>query len=71
VQVPVRLVRREEGRVLLEGTLQQGEQVVVEGVQRLREGAAVEALNTAATAPASRPASAAAAAGHMPRPAAP
>jgi membrane fusion protein, multidrug efflux system len=71
VQVPVRLVRREEGRVLLEGTLQQGEQVVVEGVQRLCEGAAVEALNTAATAPASRPASAAAAAGHMPRPAAP
>ncbi|MEJ7928360.1 efflux RND transporter periplasmic adaptor subunit [Ramlibacter sp. AN1015] len=37
-QVPVRSVRRVEGRVLVEGALEPGEQVVVEGVQRLRPG---------------------------------
>ena len=45
LQVPVRSVRREDGRVLVEGALQPGEQVVVEGVQRLRVGVAVQALN--------------------------
>jgi multidrug efflux system membrane fusion protein len=33
--------------VLLEGELKAGEQVVVEGVQRLREGVAVRVLNAA------------------------
>ncbi len=58
VQVPVRSVRREEGRVLVEGALQLGESVVVEGVQRLRAGVAVQALNTQAPAAASVAASA-------------
>ncbi len=44
-QVPVRSVRREDRRVLVEGALQPGEQVVVEGVQRLRAGARVQVLN--------------------------
>lgn len=47
VQVPVRSVRREAGLVLLEDALKTGEQVVVEGVQRLREGVAVQVLNAA------------------------
>ncbi len=45
VQVPARSVRREAGLVLLEGAVQPGEQVVVEGVQRLRAGVAVQVLN--------------------------
>ncbi len=40
-QVPVQLVRRLEGTVLIDGALQPGEPVVVEGVQRLRPGRAV------------------------------
>ena len=41
VQVPVRTVRREADRVLVEGALRAGEPVVIEGVQRLRAGRAV------------------------------
>lgn len=37
-RVPVRLVRRRAGRVLVDGPLVPGDPVVVEGVQRLREG---------------------------------
>lgn len=44
-QVPVRPVRRANGRVLVEGTLVAGQPVVVEGVQRLREGRGVQAVN--------------------------
>lgn len=36
VQVPVRPVRRSDGRVLIDSALKAGETVVVEGVQRLR-----------------------------------
>ena len=39
--VPVQAVRRAEGRVLVDGPLRSGETVVVEGVQRLRDGRAV------------------------------
>lgn len=38
VQVPVRTIRREADRVLVEGALRTGEPVVIEGVQRLRAG---------------------------------
>lgn len=51
-RVPVRAVRRNAGQVLLEGPLAAGEQVVVEGVQRLREGAPVRVLNPKPVGPA-------------------
>lgn len=57
-QVLVRSVRRVDERVLLDGPLPVGAQVVVEGVQRLREGRAVAAVNPVA-APAPVPAAAA------------
>jgi RND family efflux transporter MFP subunit len=44
VQVPVQLVRRREGTVLVDGALRAGEPVVVEGVQRLRPGRAVQVV---------------------------
>jgi RND family efflux transporter MFP subunit len=44
VRVPVRMVRRLQARVLLDGELRAGETVVVEGVQRLRDGRAVEVI---------------------------
>ncbi|MEC9345569.1 MAG: efflux RND transporter periplasmic adaptor subunit [Pseudomonadota bacterium] len=43
-KVPVRLVTRRNGLALLEGALVPGDQVVVEGVQRLRPGRAVRRL---------------------------
>jgi RND family efflux transporter MFP subunit len=47
VQVAVRPVRRAAGRVLLDGALAAGETVVVEGVQRLREGRSVRVVGNA------------------------
>ena len=47
-RVPVRLVRRRAGQVLVEGALAPGTMVVVEGVQRLREGRAVRILGSQA-----------------------
>lgn len=44
VAVPTRVVRRTGGLVLIEGALQRGEPVVVEGVQRLRAGRAVRVV---------------------------
>lgn len=44
VRVPVRTIRRVEGAVVVEGDLQPGDAVVVEGVQRLRPGRPVQAL---------------------------
>ena len=41
VRVPVNLVQRKQGKVLVESTLSEGDLVVVEGLQRLREGSAV------------------------------
>ena len=49
-QVLVRSVRRIDERVLLDGPLPVGTPVVVEGVQRLRAGRAVAAVNYAPTA---------------------
>lgn len=50
-QVLVRSVRRLDERVLLEGPLPVGAPVVVEGVQRLREGRVVAAVNNVASVP--------------------
>lgn len=47
-QVPVRLVRRRAGLVVVDGPLADDDRVVVEGTQRLRPGAAVHVLNTLA-----------------------
>ena len=44
-KVPVKVVSRKAGRVLLDGDVQAGEAVVVEGLQRLRAGRSVEILN--------------------------
>ena len=41
VKVPVRIVQRREGRVLVDGPLAEGNVVVVEGTQRMRDGIAV------------------------------
>lgn len=45
-QVPVRSVRRNRGRVLVDGPLKVGDRVVVEGVQRLRPGSEVRVVDT-------------------------
>jgi RND family efflux transporter MFP subunit len=50
-QVLVRSVRRIDERILLDGPLPVGAPVVVEGVQRLRAGRAVAAVNRTAPAP--------------------
>jgi RND family efflux transporter MFP subunit len=50
VRVPARPVRRAEGRVLLDGELQPGESVVIEGVQRLRAGIAVRVVGNGGAA---------------------
>lgn len=44
-QVPVELVRRRDGQVIVDGPLSEGDRVVVEGTQRLRPGIAVNVLN--------------------------
>ena len=41
-RVPVRIVERQEATVLVDAALEEGEPVVVEGIQRLRPGLAVE-----------------------------
>ncbi len=46
-RVPVQLVRRLDGRVLVDGELRVGEPVVVEGVQRLRPGREVRVVEPA------------------------
>ena len=51
-RVPVRPLRRQDGIVLLEGQLRDGDLVVVEGVQRLRDGRAVEVVGRNGGAPA-------------------
>ncbi len=40
-RVPVQVIQRREGRVLVDGDLQSGDIVVVEGTQRMRNGVAV------------------------------
>lgn len=46
-RVPVRVVGRRQGLVLVEGSLSEAESVVVQGVQRLGDGEPVEVLNGA------------------------
>jgi RND family efflux transporter MFP subunit len=41
VRVPVQIVQRREGRVLIDGPLVEGNVIVVEGTQRMRDGIAV------------------------------
>ena len=41
-RVPVRIVERQEATVLVDAALEDGEPVVVEGIQRLRPGLAVD-----------------------------
>src|SRR6056297_1394736 len=43
--VPVKLVRRRDGQVILDGALSEGDRIIVEGTQRLRPGIAVNVLN--------------------------
>jgi RND family efflux transporter MFP subunit len=45
--VRVELVRRRDGQVIVDGPLTEGEQIIVEGTQRLRPGIAVNVLNDA------------------------
>ncbi len=40
-QIPVQVIQRREGRVLVAGDLQSGDIIVVEGTQRMRDGVAV------------------------------
>jgi RND family efflux transporter MFP subunit len=51
-KVFVKMVRRNEGRVLLDGPLAAGDRIVVEGVQGLREGQAVDPKPFGEAAPA-------------------
>src|SRR5690606_39538581 len=52
VRVPVQVVRRMEGTVLVRGALQAGEAVGVEGVQRLSPGRAVRLIRQKQAVPA-------------------
>jgi RND family efflux transporter MFP subunit len=45
-RVPVRMVRRLQTHVLVDGALREGEAVVVEGVQRLRDGRLVQVIGS-------------------------
>jgi RND family efflux transporter MFP subunit len=45
-RVPVRMVRRLQTHVLVDGALREGEAVVVEGVQRLRDGRPVQVIGS-------------------------
>ncbi|MEE4277897.1 MAG: efflux RND transporter periplasmic adaptor subunit [Halieaceae bacterium] len=49
-RVPVRLIQRDSGRVLVEGELMSGDQVIAEGVQAVRENAALRIMDAAALA---------------------
>ena len=55
-RVPVDIVQRREGRVLVDGELPDGMPVVVEGVQRMREGLAVNSQNADPAPPTDNPA---------------
>jgi len=43
--VPVKLVRRRDGQVIVDGALSEGDRIIVEGTQRLRPGIGVNVLN--------------------------
>ncbi len=46
--VEVRLIRRRGGSVIVDGPLAEGQRIVVEGLQRMRQGRAVDVLNSPA-----------------------
>jgi len=48
-RLPITVLERQSGRVLVSGELKEGDKVVVEGLQRLREGSKVAEFATAAT----------------------
>ncbi|WEK52500.1 MAG: efflux RND transporter periplasmic adaptor subunit [Candidatus Kaistia colombiensis] len=48
-RMPITVLERQSGRVLVSGDLKEGDKVVVEGLQRLREGSKVVEFATAAT----------------------
>lgn len=48
-RLPITVLERQSGRVLVSGDLKEGDKVVVEGLQRLREGSKVAEFATAAT----------------------
>jgi RND family efflux transporter MFP subunit len=54
-KVAVRLVRRRSARVLVDGALTSGETLVVEGVQRLREGRGVRVVGKPVGEPVGKP----------------
>lgn len=41
-RIPVRIIQRQQGRVLVDADIEAGELIVVEGIQRVRDGAAVD-----------------------------
>lgn len=45
-QVPVRVVSRQQGKVLLEGELSKDDQIIIEGIQRVRNGTSVELITS-------------------------
>ena len=47
VKTSATIISRKAGRVLLEGDIESGDQVVIEGLQRLRPGQSVEIVGTA------------------------
>lgn len=49
-RVPVRLVERIEGHILVEGELSQGDMVIGEGVQSMRDGIALRVIDASAVA---------------------
>jgi hypothetical protein len=48
VRREIRLVKRIAGSILVEGELTEGESVVIEGVQAVRAGAALQVISTTA-----------------------
>lgn len=55
-RVPISVLERQSGRVLVSGDLNEGDRVVVEGLQRLREGSKVAEFAAATGAAPARPA---------------
>ncbi|MGM0593191.1 MAG: efflux RND transporter periplasmic adaptor subunit [Pseudomonadota bacterium] len=47
-RVPVTIVQRRKGRILVDAALKAGDRVVREGIQRMREGSAVNVINAEA-----------------------
>ncbi|MEL6312407.1 MAG: efflux RND transporter periplasmic adaptor subunit, partial [Pseudomonadota bacterium] len=48
-QIPVQIIARQDGRVLVEGDLRRGNIIVAEGVQKVREGTKVVLLSSASS----------------------